>query len=156
MKQIPLSQGKFALVDDDVFEYLMQWKWYFEGRYARMTNKSRRGNESRYMHKIILQTKKGFDIDHINGNKLDNRRCNLRQASRTQNILNRPMQTNNKTGFKGVHYDRSRCKFKADIGINGKSKFIGRFNTAIEAAKAYNEMAKKHYGEFALLNEIPD
>lgn len=108
------------------------------------------------MHKIILQTKKGFDIDHINGNKLDNRRCNLRQASRTQNILNRPMQTNNKTGFKGVHYDRSRCKFKADIGINGKSKFIGRFNTAIEAAKAYNEMAKKHYGEFALLNEIPD
>jgi hypothetical protein len=154
MKEILLNQGKIALVDDEDYDLILTRKWYFEGRYVKMTNKSRVGSESMYMHRFILPTKRGYDIDHINGDKLDNRKCNLRIATRSQNTYNRGKLSNNTSGYKGVCYDKSRSQFLASIGLNGKNKYIGRFNDAISAAKAYNEIALKLHGAYALLNEV--
>lgn len=89
-----------------------------------------------------------FDVDHINRNKTDNRWCNLREATRSENHANRKMQHNNKLGYKGVHLHKPG-KYRAQIRIKGKSKHIGIFNTAEEAHEAYVAEAKFLYGEFA-------
>jgi hypothetical protein len=88
-------------------------------------------------------------IDHINGNRSDNRIKNLRLASSSQNQLNRGKSTNNTTGHKGVSYHAKRRHWQAMISINGRNKFLGNFATAEEAADAYNKAALKHHGEFA-------
>lgn len=90
-----------------------------------------------------------FDIDHIDRNRTDNRWCNLREATRSENHANRRMQHNNKLGFKGVHIHRETGKYRAQIRIKGKSKHIGLFRTAEEAHAAYIAEAKVLYGEFA-------
>lgn len=96
--------------------------------------------------------------DHINRNKLDNRICNLREATPSQNNYNQTKQKNNQSGYKGVSYDKYRKgprKWRAQGKLNGKNKKIGRFTTALEAAHAYDAFAKQHHGEFACLN-FPD
>lgn len=94
-------------------------------------------------------------IDHINGNGLDNRRENLRICTVSQNAMNRTRQRNNKTGFKGVSYDRVRKKFKACIHLDGKTKHLGMFLDSKEAALAYDSAAVQFFGKFAVLN-FPD
>lgn len=94
--------------------------------------------------------------DHINNNGFDNRRKNLRPASHQMNLANRGPQVNNTSGYKGVTWDKSRDKWKAQIKVMQKCVFVGRFDDKVEAAKAYNQAAKKHFGEFAWLNPIPE
>lgn len=93
------------------------------------------------------------DVDHINGNKLDNRWCNLREATDKQNQANRKLNKDNKTGYKGVKYKRNR--WEVTLGLDGKKVYFGRYKTLRKAVEAYNRAAIKHFGEFARINPIP-
>jgi hypothetical protein len=108
------------------------------------------------MHRLIMDNPEGLDVDHKNGNGLDNRKCNLRSCSRLENNLNRAKRSDNTTGFKGVIIDKRKTgeKFLSRICMDGNTFLLGYFKTAIEAAKSYNEAAIKFHGEFARLNVI--
>ena len=162
MKKIPLSQGKFALVDDCDYDYLMQWKWHYHkhhsnGGYAIRTDRTNGKQRAVHMHRVILE-RKGFknfaQTDHRNQNKLDNRRGNLRPATASQNKCNNSKNKNNTSGYKSVSWDKRREKWRAQIMINRKNKFLGYYDDPREAARAYNEAALKYHGEFAVLNEV--
>lgn len=106
------------------------------------------------LHRLILGiTNPKVIIDHINGNGLDNRKCNLRIATFSGNSANSRMYSSNKTGYRGV-YLRDSGRYRACIRVNNKLIHLGSFDTKEEAAKAYNVVAKKYHGEFAVLNNI--
>lgn len=157
-KEIPLTQGKIALVDVEDYEWLMQWRWCANKNNSGLFYAiSYRKNENKLtkMHRVIINTPKGMDTDHANGDGLDNRRCNLRICTKSQNSINKKIQSNNTSGYRGVYRVKSRKKcWRVGVEINNKRKTLGYFNTKEEAALVYNEAAKKHYGEFARLNNI--
>lgn len=157
-KTIPLTQGKFAIVDEEDYSFLMQWKWCYSkaGKCGTYGYATRRLNKSKIkMHRVILNTPQGMDVDHINHNELDNRRCNLRNCTRKENSHNRKSHVNNTSGYKGVSWNKKNKKWRADIGIENKKVYLSLFQNKIEAAEAYNKAAIKIFGEFALLNKIP-
>ena len=153
MKEIPLTKGAVAIVDDDMYEYLNQFHWYLntEGYAIRETWKPKTRIR---MHREILGTPPGMDTDHINNNRLDNRRENLRVCTRTQNLQNSSLRSDSTSGYKGVSWFKPAKMWKAQIKI-GKRVIAKYFKTPLEAAKAYNEMATEYFGKFAKLNEIP-
>lgn len=102
------------------------------------------------MHQLICPNAE--EVDHINGNGLDNRRSNLRPSTRMQNARNQGPKSNNKSGYRGVCWDKARGKWKAEIGKNNKNCFIGRYDTKEDAARAYDKAAKEWGGEFVKLN----
>lgn len=102
--------------------------------------------------RLILDPPKGFVVDHINGNILDNRKENLRVCTHTQNMWNRKTHKNNKLGVKGVYYCPHRCKYVAQIKVNKKKINLGRFNLLEDAAQAYRDAALLYHGEFARIN----
>lgn len=150
MKKIPLTQGKFALVDDMDFLELVQYKWCFNKGYAVRGRPKRDGGGMILMHRAILNTPEGMDSDHRDANKLNNQRYNLRICTNGQNQQNQDKYKNNKSGYKGVNWDRSR--WRARIGVGGKKIELGRFFCLIKAVECYNEAAKTYHGEFARLN----
>ncbi len=157
MKEIPLTQGKVALVDDCDYEYLSQWKWYTLqcGNVAYAVRTARQGRQHRVtMHREILH-RAGFVfkfVDHINHNGLDNRRCNLRPATVSQNNQNRrPRQRNNKSGAKGVWWDRCGQMWYARVRSRGKV-VANQFKDFDEAVAWRDQKAKELHGEFAVLN----
>lgn len=149
MRTIHLTKGQFVQVDDRDYEFLNQWKWRCNGHYAvRTITKPKR--YTILMHRLILECmgNENFELsDHINGDKLDNRRVNLRPATRSQNMWNSRKQVNNTSGAKGV--TKHQGKWRADIGINGKRRYLGHFDSVKAAAAAYSIAAKELYGEFA-------
>lgn len=163
MKEIKLTQNQVALVDDEDFDYLNQWKWFamhnnrkgrkhwYVGRNSPMVDGIRRTIR---MHRLIMNVKEEMEIDHKNGNGLDNCRSNLRICLPIENTRNQRLRSDNASGFKGVCWNKEAKKFTASIGLNRKRQHIGYFCSALEAAKAYNETAKKLHGEFALLNNL--
>jgi hypothetical protein len=169
MREIPLTRGLCAIVDDSDYNWISKLKWNAipkctkSGFYAVGQVMLGFKNQKRtWMHREILGVRnhKKIEVDHINGNGLDNRRCNLRVCSHSQNSRNRKIQTNNKTGYKGVNV-RLACTIRKycaslNVNINYKRKcyHLGYFKTAKEAALAYNNKAKEIYGEFAKLNII--
>lgn len=159
MKTIPLSKNRNAIVDDSDYELLNGYKWCCDSKnYAmRSEKRSETGRQKRsvvYMHRVIMKAKKGVQVDHINGDSLDNRKTNLRLASHSENMRNRKLQKNNTTGYKGVWYNKKRQKYIATIKTNGQSRTIKSADTALEAAEAYNKRALELYGDFARLNVI--
>ena len=152
MKEIPLTQGKVTLVDDEDFEYLNQWKWYYDncGYARRSIHVPDQG--AILMHRAIVQTPDDMETDHINGNKLDNQRTNLRICTMPQNRRNRRAYANNTSGFKGVVWNMSAKKWEAYIRMNIKRIYLGLFADPAEAARAYDKAATQYYGEFANLN----
>jgi hypothetical protein len=106
------------------------------------------------MHRLIISIPKEMVTDHKNGNRLDNRKENLRACTQAQNTRNRGITQNINHSWKGYTYEKSRNKFKASIKVNGKSINLGRYETEHEAATAYNLAAKKYFGDFARLNII--
>lgn len=154
MKEIFLSGkkgvGKYALVDDEDYQYFTQWSWFldFSGYATRDTNSKGRFR----MHRVIMQPPNKLQVDHINGNKLDNRRINLRLATHAQNGMNRKKSLNKSSIYKGVHYCKERSSWKTEIQTNNKAHHIGRFTTEHHAAMAYDMMASFLFGEFAKLN----
>lgn len=143
MREILLTQGKVALVDDDDFEWLVQWKWYAHKTknnwYARRDEKRHPVRKRIYMHVQIMGNSDGLDIDHKNGNGLDNRKFNLRKCTHTENLFNTKISPNNTSGYKGASYDKRREMWMAKIGIGGKTKFLGYYLTAEEAGEAYKK-----------------
>jgi hypothetical protein len=160
MKKIPLTQGREALVDDCDYEYLMQWKWCAskEGSiFYAVSGCSSEGTLKR-MHRVVA-ARMGFSsssmADHINRNGLDNQRENLRPATKVENGRNRGPIENSKSGYKGVSWRADRARWRVNIRVNDKQVHLGYFDDKVEAAKAYNAAAKKHFGEFAWLNPTP-
>lgn len=148
MKLIPLTQNKFAIVDDNDYEYLNQWKWYYDNvGYARR-------NPGILMHRAILTPKKKQDIDHINKNKLDNRKINLRVVTRSQNSMNRKKHKKGSSEYKGVYWKTRDRRWYAEICMNYKKTYLGSFKNEIDAAEAYNAAAMKIFKNYAQLNII--
>jgi len=156
--EIPLTRGLTATIDAEDFEKISQFKWcakksgsrYYAVAYVRGGGRS--NNKQVAMHRLILDYYGALDVDHINGNQLDNRKCNLRIVTRTQNNLNQKRIRGKTSRFKGVYFDKRRKRFVAEAKINGKRIFQKYFLTEIEAARAYDETARKYFGEFACVN----
>jgi hypothetical protein len=146
MKTIDLPQGKVALVSDEDYEELAQHSWLLsnKGYPVRYVNK-----KPQLMHRLIVGASKGVEVDHINGDPLDNRRENLRRCSHAENMKNRKMHSNNKLGVKGVHWDKRGSCFRAQIKVDGKKIHLGMFGTPEEASKSYQRAAQLYFGEFA-------
>lgn len=146
--EIALTQGKVTLVDLEDFTLLSQFKWHLSNvGYACRSYK----NKKCYMHRLITNAPDGMDVDHINGNKLDNRRSNLRVVTRSQNMANLK-SARSKSGYKGVVWNAALKKWQAQIKVNYKNHSLGYFITAIEAANAYDAAALAHFGNCASLN----
>ena len=158
--RIPLTKGKFAIVDVGDFAEINKHKWYTSQRgrfsYARRGDGIKHGNKTAIaMHREIMGHPKNMYIDHINHNGLDNRRANLRLATPKQNAWNNlPRKGNYSSKYKGVSWHKRDRKWYAKIVIHGKAKHLGGFNDEKAAAAAYNSAAKKLFGEFACLNKI--
>ena len=142
MKEIPLSQGKIAIVDDDDFEKLNKHKWYAltDGRghthyVIRNSPRSSRHRNSIKMHRVIMNPPKGKEIDHINGNALDNRKENLRIVTHRQNMQNQHISKTSK--HPGVYWDKKNEIWSAQIRFGGKRRHLGRFADEGEAATTY-------------------
>lgn len=150
MKKINLTQGKHALVDDENFDWLNQWKWSISHTYASRTM-YKPSKKSIRMHQLVLKVKKGQIIDHINHNTLDNRWENLRVCSAKENQYNSSIRKTNKTGFKGVSI-HSSGKYEARIGVNGRKLHLGLFLKAKDAAKVYSQAVLKYHAKFAYQN----
>lgn len=154
-REIQLTQGKVAIVDDEDFEWLNQWKWYAH-RYDKIwyaeRNKPRPYVEKKTirMHAVILGNDKW--ADHKNGNGLDNRRDNLRECTYSQNVMNRGIQSNNTSGYIGVAWHKKIDAWVAYIQVNRKRINLGRFTTKEEAAYVRDQAAIKYHGEFSHLN----
>lgn len=153
MKEIQLTQGKVALVDDADFELVAAHKWNAAKRKNSWYAQSYAGGDKRiHMHRLIMDFPE-MEVDHINGNGLDNRRENLRLATRTQNNRNNRGHVAATSRFKGVSWSVERQKWFACIGVDGKTIPLGRYADEKEAAQAYNVAAKKLWGDFARLND---
>lgn len=144
MKKIKLTQGKYALVDDEDFDYLNQFKWYLSsgerGGYATRTVYLKNGKITRmWMHRILNKTLDRFETDHIDRNKLNNQKNNLRTVTQSQNNFNRGLRRNNKSGIKGVYWDSGVNMWRAQIRINGHAFNLGKFDKLEEAASIYNK-----------------
>jgi hypothetical protein len=152
MKTIKLTQGKSTLVDDEDFEWLNQWKWHYKNGYASRTFQINGKSYHSRMHREIINPPENMFIDHIDHNTLNNCRSNLRICTSSENARNR--KCTNKSGYKGVVWDKNRKKWDAVIWNKNRRKktFLGQFSDPIEAAKAYDNAAKKYYGEFAKTN----
>lgn len=153
MKEIPLTQGQVALVDDEDFERVNAFNWCatwhedIQSFYAIGREGHGRSRKNIYMHRLIMQTPKGMVCDHINHDTLDNRENNLRNCTPSQSAMNRKTQSNNTTGFKTIY--RHRKKYEMRIKVKGKIVFRKIFPTIEEAIEARDEAIKKYHGEFA-------
>jgi hypothetical protein len=152
MKSVKLSKGLFALVDDEDFEKVSAFKWSASTHktpYAIRSFGPKNHRQFEYMHRFIVGADPNLDVDHENGNTLDNRKENLRIASRSDNMKNRNHSVIAKSGFRGVYAKKGAGKpWYARIVKYGKVKHLGYFYTAEEAAKAFDKAAKEIYGEF--------
>jgi HNH endonuclease len=161
VKFIILTQGQFTIVSDKDFADLVKHKWCtllgHNGRHRACRSAIVNGKRKTVlMHRIILNAKDGQQVDHRNGDTLDNRRSNLRLCTCQQNCCNRGKQANNTSGYKGVYLsapNKARC-WHAKVGSKqpGKIVYGGYFHTAKQAAKKYDQLAKKIHGKFAKLN----
>lgn len=161
MKLIPLTQGKFAQVDDDDFERVSQFKWgladYSKKRckngtqYAHRTVRLNGKKTTQRMHQFIMGTGSVW-IDHKDGNGLNNQKANLRQSSRYQNLQNQKVREHS-SRFKGVTWCSKTKKWRARIHAFGKAMNIGFFSAERDAALAYDSAAIRHFGPFARTNQ---
>lgn len=153
MKKIKLPKGKYAIVDDNDYKWLNKLNWY-ACRYNRTfyVRRNKSYCDVMYMHRLILNAPKNKLVDHIDGNGLNNQRSNLRLCNHRQNLSNQKLRKDNKSGFKGVFWNKRTKKWIANITTNYKSKRIGYFSNKKEAVKAYNQHAIIKHGKFARLN----
>lgn len=147
------KNGDHILIDKEDYERVKQHTWNTDSRYAVATINGKKT----YLHRFIMEayTSLGAShIDHVNGKKLDDRRRNLRTCNKNENAANMKKSSGRSSKYKGVVYDRSKSKYKAEIKSNQKLHHIGYYDKEIDAALAYNKAAITYFGEFAKLNEI--
>lgn len=159
MKEIQLTQGYVALVDDEDEERISQHKW-------RMTRNGRKNYAIRnvtdaatgkqgtvYMHRILMDTQPEQEVDHADHDGLNNRRENLRLCTKAENQYNRRKRSDETSSrFKGVSWDKARAKWQAGIKVDRHNLYLGRFADEVEAARAYDAEARSRFGDFASLN----
>lgn len=161
MKQIPLTQGLVALVNDADYDWLNQWKWHVQNMngkfYAKRNSLKETGKSfSILMARQILGLEYGDSrqVDHIQHNTLDNRRKKLRICTQRENLMNQKPQKGRSSIFKGVSWSRFAKKWAAYIKTKGKKIHLGYWIKEKDAAEAYNKAAKKYFGKFAYLNVL--
>lgn len=162
MKKIPLSgkygHGLSTLVDDEDYDKLIKHTWsvstkgYVVTTISDKTKKS--GKFTLSMHRFVVNAPNDMQVDHKHGNRLDNRKSELRICTPVQNSRNRKVNHTSLSGYKGAWWSKSNKKWLSFIRLNNKRKYLGFFGTAEEAALAYNKATIKHFGEFARLNDI--
>lgn len=155
--EIPLTQGKTMLVDEADIPFVNRYKWsasqdHGSHRWYAMAYFPAPGGKGRVVsfHRLVLSFPKGEQVDHIDGNGLNNTRANLRSCSRRQNRYNSRTNVDNKSGFKGVFWDKNARKYRATIS----KRHLGLFDNAEDAARAYDRAARELFGEFAYLNFV--
>jgi hypothetical protein len=157
MKEIKLTRDQVALVDDEDYEYLNQFKWqaYKGERTYYACRHTRKGDvEREIMHRVIMNTPKGMEVDHIDHNGLNNQKYNLRNCTRSQNQSNR-ISCVGTSKYLGVVISSKglfKGRIEASLTANGVIIHLGVFKTEEDAARAYDEAAKRYHGEFANLN----
>lgn len=158
MREIPLTQGKVALVDDEDYERVMQFKWHaVRGRnswYARRSIRTapKTKQKTLWMHRLLVDAAKGDFVDHSDGDGLKNTRQNVRKCTRAQNARNQRTAKHNTSGFKGVSFHKLKRVWQANIRVDSRLIYLGSFKSAEEAAKAYDKAAVEHHRQFSRLN----
>lgn len=138
---LKLNQNKIAIIDPEDLERVLEYNWSWGGRYVRGNGVIR----SISLHRYILNYKGKKDVDHINGNTLDNRKENLRICSHSKNIINSKKRNDNTSGHTGVYWDKNKNKWRAQIVIKGKTKSLGYFINKEDAIACRAKAVKKHY-----------
>jgi hypothetical protein len=152
MKEIMLSRGKVALVDEEDFDYINQWKWHYSDAGYAVRHPIGQNRKLLYMHREIINTPANMETDHINNNRLDNRRINLRICTHSENMHNGKIPIANTSGYKGVRMPKNSKKWEVRIKVNGKGIYLGVFKDVIEAAHVYDNAANVYHGKFAKTN----
>ena len=153
-KQIPLSQGKFAAVDDADYDWLAKHKWSYDPKGYAMR---RSANVTIFMHRVVLNASGPVVVDHVNGDGLDNRRENLRIVTTAQNNYNRHPEKRPKTSqYKGVSLNKTVNRWQAHIKKGEDRRYLGLYDSEQDAARAYNAAARHYFGEHAFVNDVPD
>ena len=156
MKTIPLTQGYETIVDDEDYEELSKYKWHVGGvkgytKYAQRKIRINGKRTSISMHVVILASPLGFEVDHKDGNGLNNTKENLRSVKHSDNCKNRKKRKDSTQTFKGIR-KRKNGTWRARIYSNGNKIIIGSFQNEFDAASAYDRAAIKYHGEFAKTN----
>lgn len=160
MKTITLSRGYITKVDDEDYERFVKFKWHTEKargnlRYAARCIWIGNKNTVVLLHRLIMDNPKGKSVDHVNGDGLDNRKNNLRICSHKENIRNsKLLRSNNKSGYRGVSWESGVKKWRADITVNYRLKFLGFYKTKELAAEVYNLAAKRYFKKYANINTL--
>lgn len=165
-KIISIGKNMVTVVDDDDYAQVSKYNWQLDRGYAKVSIHLGRSKKWKpgsykyeykriYLHRLIMNAPDGVEVDHINGNRLDNRKSNLRLCSRKENSANcRARKSKSYSKYKGVSKAKRSLGWTAQIMVDGKSIYLGTHPSEEAAALAYNLAAKKHFGEFARLNEV--
>lgn len=159
MMEIPLTQGKIAIIDDEDYNSVSKYNWQVRKSYNvwyALRSSHTPIRKTIFLHRFLLHPKSNERCDHINGDGLDNRRINLRIATFAQNQMNRRKNPGFSSRFKGVMWNKQHNKWMTQIKINKKQIHLGYFSDEVEAAKAYNVAALEHFGEYARLNQFKE
>lgn len=153
MKALPLTGGLVAWVDDADYERCARWKWTLDKNGYVVRKAGGRKNPRKVMlHRFIVNAPQGYDVDHADHDLLNNTRANLRVCTRSQNSMNRGPKPGSLSRFKGVSLDRRNNAWVARITVRGRRYELGRHQSEVAAALAYDQAAYHHFGEFAYLN----
>jgi hypothetical protein len=157
MKTIELNQNKIVMIDDEDYDFLMQWRWFTytpnKGKswYVVRHPEIRPGNKI-VMHREIMKAPEHLHVDHIDHNGLNNQKINLRLCTNAENSRNKSLHRKCSSTYRGVSWHKGCKRWVAQMMFSYKKIHLGCFKSEIEAAKCYDENAKKHFGEFANLN----
>lgn len=153
MNEIELTQGLITIIDNEDYNLLAPFKWYAMKARHTFYAQRRSGDGKVFMHREIMKViDSKIQIDHIDGNGLNNLRSNLRIVTNRQNCFNRNKQPNKSSKFKGVNFHKYNCKWRSAINIDGHTYFLGYFDSELDAALAYDDVAEYVFKEYANLN----
>lgn len=150
LKEIKLTNGMFTIVDNEDYDKLVNSNWYYSNGYAKKSVKNESTGKWRYiyLHRLITDVPRKIQIDHINGNRLDNRRENLRFCTNAENGKNRKISKNNTSKFKGVFFYKKGNSWRSMIRVDGRRIFLGDFGSAEAAYEAYCKASSEFHKNF--------